>query len=81
MKNTPFNTSRLDTYLPKKVRLNRLHQIIREVLSPAQREILVAYHFDRLSIPKIAQARGVHKSTVSRTLRRAEENLRQYLKY
>lgn len=81
MKNIPFDTGFLGPKLPKDVQMTRVRQVIREALSPAQREILVAYYFHRQSIPKIARERGVHKSTVSRTLRRAEANLRQQLKY
>ena len=67
--------------LPKQVQLERVQRVIREALSPAQRETLIAYYFHRQSIPEIARARGVHKSTVSRTLKRAQNNLRQHLKY
>ena len=78
MRNIPFDMA---LQLPKEVQLLRLQQIIREVLSPAQREILEAYYYEGQSIPRIAHSRGVHKSTVSRTLHRAEKNLRQYLIY
>lgn len=46
-----------------------------------QRQTLTAYYFHQQTIPQIAESRGVNKSTVSRTLRRAEEKLRRYLKY
>ena len=78
MRNIPFDMA---LQLPKEVQLLRLQQIIREVLSPAQREILEASYYEGQSIPRIAHSRGVHKSTVSRTLHRAEKKLRQYLKY
>ena len=78
MRNIPFDMA---LQLPKEVQLLRLQQIIREVLSPAQRDIVQAYYFEGRSVPQIARSRGVHKSTVLRTLRRAEANLRQYLKY
>lgn len=67
--------------LPREVQLNRVRRVIREELSPHQREILTAYYFHRRTIPQIASDRGVHRSTVSRTLHRAEANLRKYLKY
>lgn len=67
--------------LPKKMQLERVQRVIREALSPAQRETLIAYYFHRQSITEIARERGVHKSTVSRTLKRAQNNLRQHLKY
>jgi RNA polymerase sigma factor (sigma-70 family) len=55
--------------------------VIQEELTDLQREVLVAYYFQEVNIPQIARERGVNKSTVSRTLHRAEEKLRRYLKY
>ena len=81
MRNIPFEVSFPHARLSKEVQIIRLQQIIQEVLSPAQREILEAYYYEGQSIPRIAHSRGVHKSTVSRTLHRAEKKLRQYLKY
>ena len=81
MKNTLFEGDLFGLHLPKNVQLSRMRQVIQEVLSPAQREVLVAYYFHRKSIPQIAREKGVQKSTVWRTLRRAEHNLRQQLKY
>ena len=71
----------LGTRLPREVQLKRVRQVIREELTELQRQTLTAYYFQRQTIPQIAQARGVNKSTVSRTLRRAEEKLRRYLRY
>ena len=42
---------------------------------------IIAYYFQQMNIPQIAAQRGVNKSTVSRTLRRAEEKIRRYLRY
>lgn len=67
--------------LPKQVQLQRVQRVIREELTPLQRETLVAYYFQEQTIPQIAADRGVNKSTVSRTLHRAEEKLRRFLKY
>ena len=67
--------------LPHKVQQARLHRVIREELTDVQREVLFAYYFDEMTIPQIARERGVHKSTVCRTLRRAEDKLRRFLKY
>ena len=46
-----------------------------------QRETLMAYYFQELTLEQIAKDRGVNKSTVCRTLHRAEEKLRRFLKY
>lgn len=67
--------------LPKEVQMKRVQRVIREELTTNQRQILLAYYIQNLTIPQIAQDRGVHKSTVSRTLHRAEEKLRRYLRY
>ena len=67
--------------LPKEVQLKRVQRVIREELTPLQREALLAYYFQEQTITQIAQERGVNKSTVCRTLHRAEEKLRRYLKY
>lgn len=67
--------------LPKQVQLERVQRVIQEELTPLQRQTLTDYYFNCMTIPQIAQSRSVHKSTVSRTLHRAEAKLRRYLKY
>ena len=67
--------------LPKEVQRQRVQRVIQQELTDLQRETLLAYYIEELNIIQIAQRRGVHKSTVSRTLHRAEEKLRRYLKY
>ena len=80
MKNTLYEGYR-GPRLPKQVQLQRVQRVIREELTELQRQTLIAYYFQEQTIPEIAAERGVNKSTVSRTLRRAEEKLRIYLKY
>ena len=67
--------------LPKEVQMKRVKRVIREELTENQRQVLLAYYIRNLTIPRIAEERGVNKSTVSRTLRRAEGKLRRYLRY
>ena len=67
--------------LPREVQIKRVQRVIQEELTPLQRETLVAYYFQEKTITEIARERGVHKSTVCRTLHRAEQKLRKYLKY
>ena len=67
--------------LPREVQLKRVQEVIRQELTQHQREILVAYYFQEKNLPQIARERGVNKSTVCRTLHRAEKKLRNYLKY
>lgn len=80
MKNTLYEGYR-GPRLPKQVQLQRVQLVIREELTELQRQTLIAYYFQEQTIPEIAAQRGVNKSTVSRTLRRAEEKLRRFLKY
>ena len=61
--------------------MERIRRVIQDELTELQREVLVAYYFQEINIPQIARERGVNKSTVSRTLRRAEQKLKRYLKY
>lgn len=77
MRNTPYEGLRL----PREVQLQRVRRVIEEELTPIQRETLLAYYFQELTIPQIAAQRGVNKSTVCRTLRLAESRLRNSLKY
>ena len=67
--------------LPKEVQMKRVQRVIEEELTPLQREALIAYYIQGQTIPEIARERGVQKSTISRTLHRAEEKLRRFLKY
>ena len=67
--------------LPREVQLKRVRRVIAEELTELQRDTLPAYYFQELSITDIARLRGVNKSTVCRTLHRAEAKLRKFLKY
>ena len=80
VRNIPYD-GYLGTRLPPKQQLERVRQVIANELTPHQREVLMAYYFQEQNISEIAQERGVCKSTVSRTLHRAEKKLREYLKY
>ena len=80
MKNTRFE-GYLGPRLPREIQLQRVRRVIREELTQLQREVITAYYFQEMTIPQIAQIRGVNKSTISRTLKRAEQKLQRYLKY
>ncbi len=80
MRNIPYEGYQ-GIRLPREVQLKRVQRVIREELTELQREALLAYYFQEKSITEIARDRGVNKSTVCRTLHRAEEKLRRYLKY
>lgn len=80
MKNIPYEGYK-GIRLPKEVQKQRVNRVIMEELTPIQREVLIAYYIQEQTMTQIAQDRGVHKSTVCRTLHRAEAKLRRYLKY
>ena len=67
--------------LPREVQLQRVRRVIAEELTDTQREMLTAYYFQELTMTQIARDRGVNKSTVCRTIHRAENKLRRFLKY
>ena len=67
--------------LPREVQLKRVQRVIQEELTPLQRQALIAYYFQERTMAQIAEERGVNKSTICRTLHRAEKKLRKYLKY
>lgn len=67
--------------LPRAVYIQRVNRVIEEEMTPLQRETILAYYIQNRKITEIAKDRGVHKSTVSRTLKRAERKLRRYLRY
>ena len=67
--------------LPREVQLQRVRRVITEELTQTQREMLTAYYFQEMTMTQIARDRGVNKSTVCRTIHRAENKLRRFLKY
>ena len=67
--------------LPREMQLKRVQRVIQEELTELQRQTLIAYYYQQQTLTQIAQDRGVNKRTVCRTLKRAEEKLRRYLKY
>ena len=67
--------------LPKEVQIKRILRVIEEELTQKQKETMMAYYFDELSPAEIARRQGVHRSTVVRSLRRAEGRIRRHLTY
>lgn len=61
--------------------VRNLTRCIREDVSARQRVMLLLYYEKRMSQPEIAQALGVNKSTVCRTIKRGERRLHQCLRY
>ena len=96
MRSTPFNTRSsewigdMTVYLRETgedncLQMERLRRNLRRAreqeLTPRQRQMLELHYDQRLSVTEIAKELGLHPSTVSRTLGRARERLRRYLRY
>lgn len=63
-------------------RLRRNLKKVRETeLTAKQAEVLYLYYDLGMSVSRIAQEKGLNKSTVSRTLARGKERLKRYLQY
>ena len=80
MKNTLYEGYQGPRLMPELLQ-KRLSRVIEEELTPLQRETLLAYYIQQKNIPTIAAERSVAKSTVSRTLHRAEGKVRRFLRY
>lgn len=63
------------------VQLHRLRRVMEGELTPRQRTVLEAYYFEGLRPAQIGRRLGIHRSTVHKTLRRAEAKLRRFLMY
>ncbi len=67
--------------LPREVQLRRLLRVMEQELTPLQKQTLTLYYFEELRPSEIARIQGVHRSSALRTLRRAEDRVRRFLKY
>lgn len=63
----------------RKEQAKRMKAAIRDELTELQRYTLVAYYFENRTLIQIAEERSVNKSTICRTLKRAEEKLKRLL--
>ena len=80
MKNTLFDAPCFHR-IPREQQVRRIRAVIRQELTELQRDTILAYYFENKTQLQIARERGVNKSTVSRTLHRAEARLRRILQY
>ena len=63
-------------------RLKRnLTHALRQDITPKQREYMILYYGQGMSMEAIARQQGVNKSTVSRTLKRGRQRLYRCLRY
>lgn len=70
-----------DLRLPREVQLRRMRRVIEYELTELQRDVLEAVYFGGKTQAQIAAERGVSRSTVCRTLQRAESRLKRFLRY
>lgn len=61
--------------------LRNLPKVMKEELTPRQRQMVDMYFCQRKTIPAIAKELEINRSTVSRTLHRGMDNIRRCLKY
>jgi len=59
----------------------RMKSVIHEELTELQRYTVLAYYFENKTLLQIAEERSVNKSTIFRTLKRAEDKLKRFLQY
>ena len=67
--------------LSREAQLKRLRRVIDAELTEKQRQAVIGYYMEGKNIPALAREYGVNKSTISRTLKRAEDRMRRCLKY
>jgi RNA polymerase sigma factor (sigma-70 family) len=54
---------------------------MRRELSPLQKQVLEGIYYENLSQAELARRMGVNRSTVCRTLHRAQDRLKRFLSY
>lgn len=67
--------------LSREAQLRRLKRVIDQELTPTQREMMIAFYFENKTMTQISRERGVTRSSVCRTLQRAEARCRRSLRY
>ena len=77
MKNTPSDR----TMSPLELQSAKLRMVLRRELTELQRYTIIAYYFRGKNLEQIARERNVNRSTVCRTLHRAEEKIKRFLSY
>ena len=80
MKNIDYDGYR-GPRMTREVQRRRLQHVMENELTELQRRAVVGYYLERKSMRELAQERGVNKSTICRTLQRAERRMRRCLRY
>lgn len=80
MKNTLYD-GYCGPRMPRQMLLRRVHSVMEHELTEKQRRVLTGYYLEDKTLTAMAAEYGVNKSSVCRTLHRAEDRLRRYLRY
>ena len=67
--------------MSREVMLQRIRNVMDHELTEKQRAAVIGYYFDSKTMTQIGAETGVNKSTVCRTLHRAERKLQRFLRY
>ena len=70
-----------DIRLPREVQMKRIKAVLYRELTDLQREMIIDIYVNGKTQKQIAEERGVCCSTVCRTLHRAENRLKRFLRY
>lgn len=75
------NESNGDNSELRKIAIRALKKVIEQQLTTRQKQYIVLYYYNDVDMVGIAKQFGVNKSTVSRTINRAKQNIYKYMKY
>jgi RNA polymerase sigma factor (sigma-70 family) len=67
--------------LTPQAQMERLKRVMEHELTPIQREVMTAFYFENKTMAQISRERNVSRSTICRTLHRAENRCRRCLQY
>lgn len=67
--------------MTRSMQKKRVRNVLENELTPHQRRTVIGYYLEGKNITQLAEEYGVNKSTVWRTLKRAEERMRRCLRY
>lgn len=67
--------------LSRSQQMQRLQRVIDHELTDKQRRAILGYYIRQKTMPQLAEEFGVSKSTVCRTIQRAERRIRRCLRY
>ncbi len=80
MKNIDYDGYR-GPRMSRHMMMRRVQSVIDEELTEKQRRVVQGYYLEQKTMPQLAREYGVNKSTICRTLQRAERRMRRFLRY